>query len=480
MSEKKNIVEEMMEQNEQMAEGYFKKYRKQCEALDKSLLGKVESIGSHHYVQLGKQLDMFETYRKICEVNGTLNNLGQLPKIAFDVIPAVMGQLPIGVIASVQAIESQKGFVHFKNVVSRTTKGNVTDGEVLVDPRSGEKPIQGLSSNKMIETVATGDGTERDFTTILTAKPSRAQFLKIVANGQVIGEDVGPAYQGAQSIGRVFGMGVSGTVNYMTGELILHFAAAPANAAVVKAEYQQNLELADDLPKIESFWDSKPIEAHVYALKSTMGMLQSFTLQKQYGESALEEQTKDLVRAINNEIFGDLLSKLVGSAQGSMTFYRKGGSGVSAFEQKMTYLDRLEDANANMVGNAGRGTISVMVVGRSHAATVASIQGFEKLSDGKSLGAHIYGKLNGVTYIRVPVDGQIGGAYKGIGIYKGDSPFDAAAVYSPFMPLAMTNDLPEMKNPLVTQKAAATMAGVEVLVDKYVTSFDVSPAAEPA
>jgi hypothetical protein len=132
-----------------------------------------------------------------------------------------------------------------------------------------------------------------------------------------------------------------------------------------------------------------------------------------------------------------------------------------------------------MIGNAGRGAISVMVVGRSHAAVAASLQGFEKLSDGKALGAHIFGKLNGITYVRVPQDGLMGGAFKGIGIYKGDSPFDAAAVYSPFMPLAMTNDLPEIKNPLVSQKAAATMAGVELLVEKYVTNVNVDSGSEP-
>lgn len=467
--------------NEKMAESYRKKYPAQVAFLEKSLLSKVQAITPTHISALGKQLDMFETYKKMCEASGNLNNLGLLPRVALDVIPAVMGQLPIATIASVQPIEGQKGIIHFKNVAAKTTKGNRTAGETFIDPRTGEKINKGYASNLITEVIGTGDGVENTFTAPLTALPSRSQFLKVALAGSpaIKGADQGADYQGDKNIGQIYGQGVSGTVNYETGLVTLSFAAAPAMGAAISIEFQQNLEKAADLPAIESYWDSRTVEAQVYALKSTIGMLQQFALQKQYGESALDELSADLIRSLNQEIFGDLLSKILAAAPGTSKFYRKAPTGVSYFEHKMTYTDQLAQANASMAGAAGRGQISVMVVGRQHAAVVEGIPGFKKLSDGKALGAHIFGELNGVVYVRVNEDAMMGGdAYRGVGIFKGDSPFDAAAVYAPFMPLAVTSDLP-MANPLNTQRAAATMAAVDLIVPQYLTNFNIVDTQEP-
>lgn len=467
--------------NEKMADGYKKKYPSQVAFLESSLLSKVQAITPTHITAMCKQIDMFETYRKMCEASGNLNNLGLLPRVALDVIPAVMGQLPIATIASVQPIDGQKGIIHFKNVAAKTTKGNRTEGETFIDPRTGEKTNRGYASNLIVETLATGDGADKTFSAVLASKPSRSQFLKVAVSGDltVKGTDVGSDYQGNKDIGQIYGQGVHGTVNYETGLVTLVFSDAPAMGANIVIEFQQNLEKAADLPAIESYWDSRTVEAQVYALKSTIGMLQQFALQKQYGESALDELSADLIRSLNQEIFGDLLTKILVAAPGATKFFKRAPEGVSYFEHKMTYTDQLSQANADMAGRAGRGQVSVMVVGRQHAAVVEGIPGFKKLSDGKALGAHIYGELNGTVYVRVNEDSMMGGdAFRGVGIFKGDSPFDAAAVYAPFMPLAVTSDLP-MANPLMTQRAAATMAAVDLIVPQYLVNFDVVNAKEP-
>jgi hypothetical protein len=469
MSEKNILNEEALASK--MAENYRKKYKDQVEALEGSMLAKVEGIKEYHVAQLGKQLDAFETYHRLAEANGTLNNLGVLPKIALDVVTATMGQSILPVIASVQAIEAQKGIVHFKNVATVQSKGNMGVNEIMIDPRTGVKTPDGYASNMLEELAGTGDGSATSFAYTLVRLPSRSQFLYVAA-GSAKGADQG--VKGAnRDIGEIWGNGVSGTVNYKTGEVELEFAVAPAMGQQIIVSYQQNYEASQDIPKIESYWDSKEIEAHVYALKATIGMLQAFTLQKQYGESAMDEMAADLIRAINMEIGGDLIRKIRANAVSTTNFSRTAPTGVSFFEHKMTYMDAMYNADAAMLGNAGRGQISVMIVGRSHAALVASLPGFKKLSDGRTLGAHVFGELNGVVYIRVPEDSLIGGADKGYGLFKGDSPFEAACVYSPFMPLTVTSDLPEIQNPLISQRAAATMAGVNVLVPQYATEFSV-------
>jgi hypothetical protein len=464
----------------ELAEGYRKKYPEQVEALEGSLTSKINGCSEFMISQLGKQLDSAVSYQKMCEANGTLNNLGQLPRISLDVITAVMGASPIASMASVQAIEAQKGIIHFRNVSARTTKGNRTDGDVFVDPRTGEKFNKSYASNKVqSEVIGAGDGMEDSFTAILSFKPSRSQFLSVgvVGNAAIRGKDLGPDSNGDKNIGQIYGQGVSGTVNYLTGSIELVFEAPVANMANIVVSYQENYEAAEDIPKIESYWDSVDIEAKVFALKATIGMLQAYTLQKQYGESAKDELSKDLVRAINTEIMGEFIELLLNGAQGLTTFDLTPGAGVSFFENKMQYFDQKNLADSTLVGNAGRGQISVMIAGREHCALVAGLPGFERLTDGRSLGAHIYGRVNDTLYIRVPQDDIMGGgqagARRGVGLFKGDSPFDAACVYSPFMPLMVTSDIPELRNPLITQRAAATMAGVDLIVPQYATNFNV-------
>lgn len=473
---------ELMESNfqvkcEQLAEGYRKKYPTYVSALEKSVLNRACGVNEYHITQLGKQLDSFSDLKNMLEANGSLNNLGILPKVAFDVITAVMGQSVLSAMASVQAIESQKGIVHFKNVRAVNSKGNLSSGERIIDPIKGTKTPSGYASNRVLNEIAgVGDGLAVSFAHTLSQLPSRSQFLSISVDGDPLTVGADQGVKGSNyDIGSIWGSGVSGTINYETGALALTFASPVANTANIRVSYQQNLEKAQDIAKIESFFDSKEIEARAYALKSTVGLMQQFTLQKMYGDSAMDEMTKDLVRAVNMEVFGDLLSKLLTSAQGTTSFSKTPASGVSPWENKMSYVDKMYEADSTIVGNAGRGQISVMIVGREHAALAASIPSFEKISDGRSLGAHIFGKLNDVLYIRVPEDALMGGdAKRGVGIFKGDSPFDSACVYAPFMPLTMTGLIPELPNPLVSQNAAATMAGVEVLVPQYATNFNVT------
>lgn len=472
MSVLNNDAMNEMAASERMAENYRKKYKEQVTALESSMLNKVVGVNEYHIAQLGKQLDSFDTYLKLSEANGTLNNLGQLPRVALDVITASMGQSVLSIMSSVQAIPSQKGIIHYKNIEAAQTKGNLQAGETFIDPTTGIKTPRGYANNEVIETIGEGDGSEDSFAAVLSFNPTRNQFLQIFVGGELVARDQGDL--STRGLGEIWGKGVSGTVTYATGAIELKFDEPVADTVVIEAKYQENYEAAEDIPKIESYWASKDIEAKVYALKATIGMLQQFTLQKEYGESAMDEMAKDLIRAVNTEIGGDMIRLYRAQAVGTTSFSRTPSAGVSFFDHKMEYFDKINEADSELVKNAGRGQISVMVVGRNHAAFVAGLPGFKKISDGRTLGAHVFGELNGVVYIRVPEDNLIGGADAGVGIFRGDSPFDAAGVYAPYMPLMSTSDLPELRNPLVSQRAVACMAGVQVLVPQYATKFDLT------
>ncbi len=463
-------------ENERLVEGYFKKYKKYLQSFEKSLVSKAMDLTEHHLIQLGKQLDQWDVYTQICEANGSLNNLGELPKVALDVITATMSNSILPVIASTQTIESQKSIIYFKNLRADTTRGNLTAGDKIVDPRTGLVTPVGYASNLIEnEEGATTVAGQVDYAFTVAAKPLRSQFLKVTFSGSndIYGEDVGP--RGAdQDLGVILGNGLSGTVRYSTGAVSIKLATDPGAGEKIYVTYQMNLEEATDIPKITSFLDQTSIEAKAYALKAVVGMFQQFALRKQFGESALDEMTMDLTREINAEIGGEFIRNYYAQAVGTTEFDLTIPSGAAYSEEqhRRAYALRMADAEAKMVQNAGRGTIKVMIVGREHAAVVRGLEGFKLLSDGNSLGAHIFGTYKGITYIRVPEQALLD-SKAGVGVYTGASALESAGVYAPFMPLTVTQLAPEKVNPLMDQKAAATMAGVKVVVPQYATRFNI-------
>lgn len=466
--------EKIISKMEQDAERYFNQYEEHMEVLEsKSMLSKLRQVEYYDFWALGKQLEAFEEWRDMCEESGNLGQLGRIPNIAFDVITAVQGASILPALASVQPIDEEQGIVYFKQVKSSDTRGSQTAGDVIVDPRTGTVTPQGYASNKIDPETLVGSTTATvlQYTPTAAVTPIRKETLFIferTSGGVLVSEGRD------QGDGRIFGNGLSGTVNYTTGALVIDLIADPGNTNVITARYQQNFELATDIPQMETSLATKSILAHVYALKGTVGMLQSFALRKRFGMIAEDMLAKDLVQEINREIGGDLIRKLRAQSLGSETFNRTPpDTSISFFEHKQLWKDSLAAAATNLLANAGRGDISTLVLGRKHAELVRTLPGFELLSDGTTLGAHIFGKIDGMTVIRV-TETAVLGALEGIGMWKGGGPFESACVYTPYMPLAVTDMLPEAPNPLVNMRAAAVWAGVDVLVPEYATKFDVS------
>lgn len=466
---------EIQRKVEGLADDYFKKYKTQVEDLEKySTLSKVKSIDASDVLALGKQLEQWEDYVSYCNEAGNLNALGNLPKIAMDVVTAVYGASPMAAVASVQPIEEMHGLVYFKQLRYENTKGSVTAGDISSDPRTGTNTPSGYASNEISgEVAATANGTDTTFAFVLAAKPiiNGSLVISVQDDATVYCEDVG--VRGSDpAVGTLLGVGVSGTVNYNTGAVSITFTAAPADTKEIYAAYQENYELATDIPKVSTFMDSKHVRAHVYALKGTVGMLQSYAMRKRWGSALADDLAKDLVADMNKEVFGDLIRQLKVSAQGTTQFDKTIPNAVSKSDHYEGFKYSINDAESVMIGNAGRGGISAMIVGRDMGALLQGLEGFQLLSDANTMGPHIFGTYKGRTIIRVP-ESNLLGASNGIGLFKGQSVFEAAASYSPYMPLAVTDMIPEAPNPLVDQRAAATVAAVSSLVPAYATNINI-------
>lgn len=462
---------------EKEASRYYKEYPEQMEVLESdSVLGKTRSIQPFDYYALGKQLEQFDVYKEMCEEAGNVNLLGKIPNVAYDVITAVYSASIIPVISSVQPIGEERGTVYFKNVRSSDTRGSQTAGDVVVDPKSGVVTPSNYAGNKTVGEVGdTTAGSTVDYSFTLVNKPIRSETLKVTVEDDpsTYALDVGVAEGDPSGEGRVLGVGLSGSVNYTTGVVTLKFAVQPTVSKKIYVEYQQNFEKSTDIPQINTVMDSKGIMAHVYALKGTTGMLQSFGLKKRFGMIAEDELARDLIQEINREIGGDLIRKLDAAKVGSTSFDKTPPSThISLNDHYRSYKIKLAESEEVLIGNAGRGTITHLIVGREHASIIQTLPGFTKLTDGSGLGAHVFGTLDGITVVRVP-EAALLDRKAGMALWKGLSPFEAPAVYSPFMPLTVTGTLPEAPNPLVNMRAAAVWAGIESLVPNFVTEFKI-------
>lgn len=467
MTEEMAIFEDIV-QNE--APRLHEKYTAQMDILDKTVLSKVRPITSYDVYNLGKQLQIFERYVKWCEANGSINQLGTLPNVGLDVIAVAYGTSVVPVIASVQPIQERHGIVWFKNVRFGDTKGGHTADDTFVNPKSGQVTPRNYAGNKVTEViVASTTNSTTDYTGTLGTVPVQKESINIVTSFS--GVTVAVRDDGE---GNLLGVGLSGTINYVTGAWTLNFEDNPGGGETITATYQQNYETATNLPLITQFWDSSPVKAEVWALRGTFGMLQDFEMQNRFGTVAEDELARDLVAAINAEIGGALIQLIGTNTQGTaVDFDKTPSSGVGLNEHYQSFKIKLRQAEATLVKNAGRGAVNTIIADVDSCAVLASLVGFQQLTDGDTIGAHIFGTLDGKTIVRVN-DTNILSANTIRLIHKGASPFEGPAVWAPYMPLVVTNTLQNLDNPLQNQRAAAVFGAVDVLVPNFITSMTIS------
>jgi len=453
----------LLEKAERKAAFYSKKYKDQMSLLESksSPLARSRSITSYDRYALGKQLEAFDGMRQMLEYDGSINQLGVVPKIAYDVIAITYAASILPILASVQPVEEQQGLVYFKQIKAWDTRGNFTANDTMLDPRTGLVTPQGYANNTVsAETCATGPGATFTFTT--TQLPLRGSMYFYVGATPVT------VYANDDSAGVISGVGMSGTVNYSTGLVSLTVAVALVGETIY-ANYSQNYEASTDIPQIQSQFASTTVTAKIYALKTTVGLMETYSLKKRFGYVAEEEMAKDLVSEINAELGGDMIRLMAAAAVGITTFNTVPGAGVSWFEHKQQLVDKIfADAGAVLLNNAGRGTVNLMVAGYKAAGTLSTLPGFELVTDGNSIGAHLFGTLKGVPVVRVPETAVLDDSTI-ICAYKGTSPFEAPMVYAPYMPLTVTGLLPMSPNPLMSQRAAAVWAGVQILIQNFIT-----------
>ena len=374
----------------------------------------------------------------------------------------------MSVTASVQPVEEEQGTIYYKDVVAQTTRGGVTAGDVMTTPNEMDPNIydgySGDVATQILDTTAAGTLT---YSGTVANAPIRKERVKVTIAGLGL-----TAVDNGE--GQLIGYDLQGTIDYTTGAITVEFRNDPGAGQDIVVETAQDFEAAPDIPKIIYQMKSKSIMSRVWALKSTVGLEQSYALKRRFGLIAEDEIASDIVSAVNSEMFNTAIKMMNAKAVGNTTFSRAVPSAVAESDHRQSLLYRITEAESVLLGNAGRGTINVMVAGLDACNYLASIPGFTKIADGTDVGPHIYGSFNGITVIRVH-NQLILDKDTILCVYKGTRPFDTALVWAPYMPLVVTTALPTGANPLTNQKAAAVWGGLEVLVGNFITKLTIVP-----
>ena len=86
MAANKKALNEQMSKIDRKSDFYAKKYKTQMDFLEsKSLLSKTRKITAYDKYALGEQLKQFDQLQKMCEYDGSINQLGVIPKIALTI-----------------------------------------------------------------------------------------------------------------------------------------------------------------------------------------------------------------------------------------------------------------------------------------------------------------------------------------------------------------------------------------------------------
>ena len=448
-------------------------YKHCFEALNESPLARVRPISNMDVVLLGKQFRQFENYKKIVNEIGTIRDLGQLPKYAYDVITANYAASIIPLLASVQPIPSQQGLVYFKQIKARTTRGTVATGQILRNAiATPEVQAVGFAGEHVVQNLGLLTAGQQTYNFNLSPAPLRERQISIKLSAyptQKLIDD------GEGNIVPSGGALATGIVDYDSGLVTVTFIPAITGTETASAEFATNFEDSGNLPTVQSGYDSTDVRAEFFAIRSEMGMMKMYELKKTFGKEGETEMVNDLTQEINAELGNTLISRLAAASFGTPIPWDAQPNPLireSEIEHKMAFGYRIAEASSKIYQAAGRGQVTAMICGAKASQLFDQLgTNFEQTGFASS-GPTLYGMYKkNIPVIRALDVIEDNAVYC---IYKGTSNFDAPAVYCPYMPLVVNGSLPVLNNVLKHQAFAAVWSAMRVVVNRFISKIEIS------
>lgn len=467
-------------QFENLASAYRKRYPRIVEALEKdSILARHGSVNEANIAQLGSMIDKTRAYLKAKNEQGTVTDLGLAAKFAIDLVTVGYTGAPPALMANIQQINSQNGYVWYEATKAESTYGNVTAGDTLDNPL--RKPDVyaknfGVPADEQIGKT-TGNPAPLTIAGALKHVPVRPRSVTI----SVDAENAGFPIVGTDAFGNGtgFGNGITFTVNYATGDIVIKFTGdVPAADKAVFAKYDFEAEYKSAIPTINIDLETKPVKAQVCALQAQVGLLKQYEMQSVLGIDAATRTAQKLAEELNREISTKLVDLLEAGAEagGSTEVWVKNPAYQVGLEvQHQQSLDyALIDLDSDIYDKADRGAATFYVGSRKvgTAELTKIVPKADRSAQPAQQGTSLAGVYGDKPIIRAAslVDNASGNTNvlgNVLGGYRGQYPWDAALVIGVHMPIVAIKDIPDADNILLTKQGIATWAAFERISDAF-------------
>lgn len=294
-------------------------------------------------------------------------------------------------VITITPMSNRAGRIHYLDVVTERSKGNIPDRAKLFDALNGYRGTEQFSSEN-VENEGFGPAGATDYTVTIGYGPVIPGTAVITDGLQVIRDD-----KNGNLVGDVGapGGGITNSLDYLTRIASVRFAAATSGP--VKVTYQYNIEAALQLPEYGIHLRHEQVQARPRALGASWSHQGIMDFMADYGIDAEPTIIEAGARLIAQEKFKHVVNTLKANATGgALVFDNTAPAGVSYRDHLKTlslYISRLQDLiwEATQVIRP-----NVMVIHPSILFAVAFQDGFagQKFANDGIAGPRYVGRLD--------------------------------------------------------------------------------------
>lgn len=244
-------------------------------------------------------------------------------------------------VISVQPMSNRMGRIHYLDVVTERSKGDVPDRAKMFDALAGFRGTQDFSSEN-IENETLGSAGTTDYAVTLGYGPIIPGTLKITDGTQQITDDRNGNLIGDVGAG---GGGITLSIDYLNRIASIRFAGA--TSGTVRASYQYNIEAALQIPEYGILLRAETVQARPRALGAQWSQQSVIDFMNDFGIDAEPTIIEAGARLIAQEKFKHVVNTLRQNATGgAVIFDNTAPAGVSYRDHLKTmalYISRLQD-----------------------------------------------------------------------------------------------------------------------------------------
>lgn len=421
------------------------------------------SLTPYDKAALGRYMETWESMLPLLEADATTRDaLGDIIRARLGLVALQYATLPITDFASVQPLSEEAGVVYYRKLVATTTRGGITAGQELGNAFGILNTEPDYYSELRTETVATV-ANQTNYTINLPG-PVRKRLVKVQVGATARGLDDGE--------GVILGTGLTGTINYDTGQLTLVLDANAVNLGTdaIVVTYHQNLVESNSVPGFRWELRSKVVQTRFFAIYSQFSSVTEHIIKQRFGRLFAEDIVYDAVTQINAAVLGNAVRLLKQGALNwpTLTWSQTPPAGVSAAEHRLTFLDKLEEALTEIGKRSGASARSFVVTG-IRGRVIMHTLGL-KSQPKNATGPYLIGYWDGTPVYYAPPT-LLGDDEVLVG-YRGESWFEAPVVYAPYLPV-MTVRASASPNPMLQNLVTAHAAGLETVAPEFVQRIQI-------